>query len=170
MQWLNQKKTSVHDPLPGRRNSVSGNDHQALKGDNWEVHLIWHKNQPATSLPSHSCTPYLQTLSCHLYAATNQLNMQIKVWMLRLKTMACNRIVSTLWSISNFFSCFARRSIQSKAKSYSIVLGWEQCEVDTAFFCRKDSCVKYQAKERKISQQSIIIKHTPALLAAFDQF
>ena len=53
------------------------------------------------------------------------------------------------WS---FGLAFSRRSILSKAKSYSIVLGWEQCEVATALLCKKDSYVKYHARTCKTSQ------------------
>lgn len=120
-----------------------------------EVHLIWHKNKSATSLPSRSYYPYLQTLSCHLYASTNRLNMPIKVWIRdarKSRIQIFNTIVSTLWSILNFFSCFSRRSIQSKASSYSIVLGWEQCEVDTAFFWKRNSCVNISQRKENIAE------------------
>jgi hypothetical protein len=51
------------------------------------------------------------------------------------------------------------------------VLGWEQCEVATAFFCkRKGSCVKYQAKDMQNIAELINIKRPPARHAAFDQF
>ena len=132
----------------------------------WEVTItkasIWYGTRTSLlllypcTLAAHTCKP-LPMISMRLQT---DWRCKIKVLHVRHKTTAFiqifNRITPTSWSVLIFFVCVSFRIIHSKAISYSIVLGWEQCDVNTALLCRTDSCIKYQAKEKRKTSQSLL--------------